>query len=104
MATLESEMEKQRQRNMEDRAGVKVPKEPSKGEIIRSLDTTTNEIAVIASLKGAITDYLQLDDIYKYEDSTSYYCLILGRLEMSLIRRKQSIAEDQKALSELKDG
>jgi hypothetical protein len=60
-------------------------------------------MVTIATLKEAIANYLLLDDIYEYEDTTTSFCLVLGRLEMSLYRRKQSLDEDRKALLELPD-
>lgn len=76
-------------------------KAPGEKEIIKNIEETTREMAVIATLKSAIANYLLLDDIYEYEDNTSGFCLILGRLEISLIRRKQSLDEDKRALEEL---
>lgn len=95
--------ESERTKTMEGRAGIPLgsPNKPSKESIMESIDTTTNEMVTIATLKEAIANWLKLEDIYEYEDETSYYCLILGRLEMSLIRRKQSLDEDRKALEEL---
>ncbi len=92
--------------NMAQPAGMKAPKKPSKGSIIESIDTTTNEMAVIATLKEAIANWLKLDDFADYYEeghTLPGFCLLLGQLEMSLIRRKQSLDEDQKAFSELKD-
>ena len=76
---------------------------PSKESIMESMATITQEMVTIATLKEAIANWLKLDDFYDYEDNTSHYCLILGRLELSLIRRKQSLDEDRKALLELAD-
>ena len=99
-----SEPEKQKLKDMESRNRAVAPgAPPAKESIIGSIDTTTDEMVTIAALKEAIANYLRLEDIYEYDDNTSYYCLILGRLEMSLIRRKQSLDEDRKALLELKD-
>jgi hypothetical protein len=105
MPELDTAIGQQRQKNMEGRAGIplgaKIPKEVSKAGIMESIEITTNEMVTIATLKEAIANYLLLDDIYEYEDTTAGFCLILGRLEMSLIRRKQSLDEDRKALEEL---
>jgi hypothetical protein len=97
-----TETEKQKLKDMESRnRAVASGAPPAKKSIIGSIDTTTNEMVTIATLKEAIANYLLLDDIYEYEDITAGFCLILGRLEMSLIRRKQSLDEDRKALLEL---
>ena len=115
MPFLDSEIEEQKRRNLENRVGIPLErerqtigkgllleKETSKESITKSIETTTQEMDTITTLKKAIANYLLLDDIYDYEENTTeYYCLILGRLEMSLIRRKQSLDEDRKALLEL---
>jgi len=78
----------------------------TKQSIMQSIEKTTQEMIVIATLKEAIAKYLSIDDIYDYEEeniSSSYYCIILGRLELSLMRRKQSLADDQEALTGLDD-
>lgn len=72
-----------------------------KESTMASITATTEEMVTIATLKEAIANYLLLDDIYEYEDTTASFCLVLGRLEMSLYRRKQSLDEDRKALLEL---
>ena len=82
--------------------GTKTPQKPSKESITESIETTTQEMVTIATLKEAIADYLLVDDYYDYEENTTeYYCVILGRLEIALIRRKQSLDEDRKALLEM---
>ena len=83
--------------------GASLKRSPSKESITESITATTDEMITIATLKEAIANYLRLEDIYEYDDNTSCYCLILGRLEMSLIRRKQSLDEDRKAFLELPD-
>lgn len=88
-------------RTIENKGGV--PKRPSKESIMESMAVATREMVTIGALKEAITGYLLLDDIYEYEDNTASFCLILGRLEMSLIKREQSLNEDKKALLELSD-
>lgn len=86
------------------RAGVKAPRKPE--ELVEVIEEATNEIAVIATLKKAVIDYLLLDDVhsYGYEDSISYYSyypVILGRLEISLNIRKRDLENDRKALEEI---
>jgi hypothetical protein len=78
-------------------------RKPIKESIMELMAITTGEMVTIATLKKALADYLSLDDIYDYslETGTAYYCVILGQLEMSLIRRKQSLDKDRKALLEL---
>lgn len=79
-------------------------KKSTKESITESIEATTQEMVTIATLKEAIADYLSFDDFYDYEENTTeYYCVILGRLELSLIRRKQSLDEDRKAFLELED-
>ena len=77
----------------------------TKQSIVKSIEETTQEMVVIAILKEAIAKYLSIDDIYGYEEenTSSYYCVILGRLELSLMKRKQALADDQEALTELDD-
>ena len=80
------------------------PPKPTKEIILESIEITTRTMVTIAELKEAIANYLTLDDIgeYTYEDNTpEILAVILGRLEMSLIRRKQELVIDQKALTEL---
>ena len=74
---------------------------PTKESIMESITTTTGEMVTIATLKEAIANYLLLDDIYEYEDYTSIFCTVPGRLEMSIIRRKQMLYDDRRALLEL---
>ena len=85
--------------------GAPLKRSPAKESIMESIDTTTDEMVTIATLKEALANYLLLNDIYDYEDDTNshgnYLAYLLGRLEMSLIRRKQSLDEDRKALEEL---
>ena len=82
---------------------IKSPAKRTEQSIILSIEETTQEMIVIATLKEAIAKYLSIDDIYDYEEEniSSYYCVILGRLELSLMKRKQSLADDQEALVEL---
>ena len=77
-----------------------------KESITESIEITTQEMVTIAALKEAIANWLKLDDFaYYYEEESALkgFCLLLGQLEMSLIRRKQSLDEDRKAFLELKD-
>ena len=77
----------------------------TKQSIMQSTEETTQEMIVIATLKEAIAKYLSIGDIYDYgeENTSSLYCIILGRLELSLMRRKQSLADDREALAGLDD-
>ena len=78
----------------------------AKEKITESIEITTQEMVTIATLKEAIANWLKLDDFagyYEEESNLTSFCLLLGQLEMSLIRRKQSLDEDRKALLELKD-
>ena len=68
-----------------------------KASIIRSIETITKEMVTIAALKIALVDYFKIEDVSKSDD-TFYW--LLGGLEMSLIRRKQMLDEEQKALVE----
>ena len=77
----------------------KLPGKSAKKEIIASITLISQEMATIATLKKAIANYFLFDDIYEYEDNL--FVLILGRLEIALIRRKQSLDEDRKALLEM---
>ena len=110
MAEIDSnmmdEIEKQRLRNIESRAGIPLEthQKPSKKSIMESIKIITQEMVIIATLKEAIANWLKLDDFadyYEEEHGLTGFCLLLGRLEMSLIRRKQSLNEDRKALLEL---
>lgn len=78
-----------------------LPPKPSKETIMESITATKEEMATIATLKEAIAGYFLIDDIYEYEDNP--FVLILGRLEIGLIARRQLLDTDRKALSELKD-
>jgi hypothetical protein len=77
-----------------------------KESITESIEITTQEMVTIAALKEAIANWLKLDDFagyYEKEPTLKDFCLLLGQLEMSLIRRKLSLDEDRKAILELKD-
>ena len=76
-----------------------LPKKPSKESIMESATVITEEMVTIATLKEAIANYFLIDDIYEYEDNP--FVLILGRLEMGLITRKQLLDVDRKVLLEL---
>ena len=78
-----------------------LPKKPSKEIITESIETTVQEMDTIETLKNALSNYLLLDDIYEYEDNTNGLAYLLGRLEMSLIKRKQALDIDREALSKL---
>ena len=78
---------------------LKNPKKPSKESIMESATVITEEMVTIATLKEAIANYFLIDDIYEYEDNP--FVLILGRLEMGLITRKQLLDVDRKVLLEL---
>lgn len=80
------------------------PNKPTKESIMESIEATTNEMVTIAALKEAIASWLKLDDFAAYYEEDYVlkgFCLLLGQLEMSLIRRKQSLDADRKALLEL---
>lgn len=103
-----AEMHKQGIKNMEDREGITAGTplhKLTKESIMESIEATTQEMVVIATLKEAIANYLLLDDYvndyYEEERSIPLISTLLGRLELSLIRRKQMLNEDQKALLEL---
>ena len=98
--------EDERVKTMEGRAGILfgASKSPSKESIMGSITATTEEMVTIATLKEAIANWLKLDDFADYYEeghSLTGFCLLLGQLEMALIRRKQSLDEDRKALLEL---
>ena len=85
----------------QERFGAKIPKEVSREGITESIEITAQEMVTIATLKEALANYFLLDDIYEYEENTDGLAYLMGRLELSLIRRKQSLGEDRKALLEL---
>lgn len=98
--------ESHRLKDMEGQAGIPLgaSKSPSKESIMESITATTEEMVTIATLKEAIANWLKLDDFADYYEeghSLTGFCLLLGQLEMALIRRKQSLDEDRKALLEL---
>lgn len=79
------------------------PKKPTKESITESIKTITQEMVVIATLKEAIASYFTSRDGY-YTEEIAPFCQILGRLELSLMLKKQLLDEAQKALLELKNG
>lgn len=76
-------------------------KKPTKESLEESTKATIQEMVTITTLKKAIANYFLLGDAYEPEDNA--FCLILGRLEMSLIWREQLLDEDRKVLLELSE-
>jgi len=83
--------------------GAKKPllKKPTKKSIEESISENERELAIIKDLRDAIKNYLLIDDYtdYSLEDAMPAFCLILGRLEMSIARRKQMLIEERIELS-----
>jgi hypothetical protein len=70
----------------------------TKESIMESIETTTQEMITIATLKDAFAKYLLLEN---YFDEETSFCMLLGRLELGLILRRKILVDDRKDLEEL---
>ena len=76
---------------------------PTKESIEESIRENNQELFIIKELRDALKKYLLIDDYtdYSIEDALPTFCLILGRLEMSIARREQMLIEEGIELSRL---
>ena len=81
--------------------GQPVPKKPTKESLEESIRENENELSITKDLRDALKKYLLFEDYedYSFEDTMPTFCLILGRLEMSIARRELALTGDMKELS-----
>ena len=77
-------------------------KEPTKESIEGGIREAEYELLIVERLKKALIEYSLIDDYtdYSLEDAMPAFCLILGRLEMSIARRELMLKGEQKELLE----
>lgn len=75
-------------------------KKPTKEFLEGSIIESKRELDIVEKLKKATLDYMGIYDCF-VEESTDSLCLSLGRLEFSIVQRKQMLADEIKECAEL---
>ena len=76
-------------------------KKSTRKSLEEAINAATKELGVVKSLKRALINYLLIDDYIIEDDNSTGFCLILGRVELSIHRRIQMREEDERELFNL---